>query len=102
MLGESGFAISIFEVTQVFSESDIEGPARLSCELHVTGRACNMVSSKFQVFIFWGGMWWFPISTFFYVFFCGVSDLSIGVLEGLNNVSCFSAAVGESGPGCFF
>jgi len=53
-LGESGFAISIFEVVQVFSEAGVERPARMSCALHVAGGANILVYARFHIFTFFG------------------------------------------------
>ena len=52
MLGESGFAISIFEIAQVFSEAGVERSSRLSCVLHVAGGAANLVYARFLIFTF--------------------------------------------------
>ena len=54
MLGDSEFAISVFELAQVFSEAGVERPACLSCVLHVAGGAGNLVYSRFLVFTFMG------------------------------------------------
>ena len=50
MLGESGFAISIFEVAQVFSEAGVERPACLSGVFHVAGGSGNLVNSRSLIF----------------------------------------------------
>ena len=60
MLGESGFAIAVFEIPQVFSEAGVEGPACLSCVFHVAGGAGNLVNSGFLIFILLGVVAVFP------------------------------------------
>ena len=54
MLGESGFAISVFEIAQVFWEAGVERPACLSCVFHVIGGAGNLVKLGFLIFTFLG------------------------------------------------
>jgi len=43
VLGETGFAISVFEVAQVFSEAGVKRSSCLSCVFHVAGGAGYLV-----------------------------------------------------------
>ena len=54
MLGESGFAISIFEVVQLFSEAGVERPACLFCVFCVAGGAGDLVNSISLIFTLLG------------------------------------------------
>ena len=54
MLGESGFAISVFEIARVFSEEGVERPTCLSCVFHVVGGAGNLVNFGFLIFTLLG------------------------------------------------
>ena len=101
MLGESGFALTVFEVAQVFPEAGVEWPACLTCVLLVAGGAGDLVYPRFLIFAFMG---WVVVShqKFLYCVFGGISDFDLGALEGFNYSSCFFAVVGESGPEWFF
>jgi len=82
VLGETGFAISVFEVAQVFSEAGVE--RLLVCPVYFMLQVGKVIwyIPDFSYLLFCGG-WWFPIRSAFNVFLVESVTLILVFLKAL-------------------